>query len=291
MSLSPLPLSYCTNVHPGQTVAEVLAGLDAYTVNVAKAFGKPLAAGLWLARPVVDELMKTPDGIKQFAAALRERNLPCHTLNAFPFGNFHAARVKEQVYLPDWTTRNRLQYTLDCAAVLAELLPEGGEGSISTLPLGFAGFEHKKGFEEACAGRLVEATAALKRLKDRTGKTIRLAVEPEPLCVLETTPEAIGFFGTFWRAAAKSKLEDAARDLVGLCYDVCHQAVEFEDVGGSIREIAAAGLRINKVHLSCALQLDHPATNAEGRAALKHFVEERYLHQTFAHAADGTIVC
>ncbi len=39
MSLSNLPLSYCTNVHPGRTVAEIEQGLDRYTVNVAAQFG------------------------------------------------------------------------------------------------------------------------------------------------------------------------------------------------------------------------------------------------------------
>ena len=34
MAISPLPLGYCTNVHPGRTVAEVLAGLDRYAVPV-----------------------------------------------------------------------------------------------------------------------------------------------------------------------------------------------------------------------------------------------------------------
>src|SRR5881398_2890789 len=100
MALSPLPLGYCTNVHPGRTVAEVLAGLDRYTVPVRERLGRPVAAGLWLARPVVDELLAAPDGVPAFAAELAARRLPCYTLNAFPYGDFHAARVKEHVYRP-----------------------------------------------------------------------------------------------------------------------------------------------------------------------------------------------
>ena len=34
MSLNPLPLSYCTNVHPGLTVAQVERGLTEVTVPV-----------------------------------------------------------------------------------------------------------------------------------------------------------------------------------------------------------------------------------------------------------------
>jgi sugar phosphate isomerase/epimerase len=289
MSLSTLPLSYCTNVHPGRTLLGVEAGLDTYTVPVAAAFGRPLAAGLWLAKPVIDELLKAPEGPKAFAAGLAGRGLTCHTLNAFPFGDFHSERVKEQVYLPDWTTRNRLFYTQQCATVLAELLPDGVDGSISTLPLGFKGFEHPATFEDVAAGRLIEVVSFLRKLKERTGKTIRLAIEPEPYCVLETTAEAIAFFQKLWAAARRSKLEAHVREHIGLCYDVCHQAVEFEDIAGSIQELTRAGVRIAKVHLSCALQLDAPATNADGREALRRYVEERYLHQTMA-ASGGSAV-
>src|SRR5688500_13252702 len=98
MSLSPLPLSYCTNVHPGRSLAEVEAGLDRYTVPVMRAFGQPLAAGLWLARAVVAEVLRAPDGVAQLAKGLAGRGLTCHTLNAFPYGDFHSERVKENVY-------------------------------------------------------------------------------------------------------------------------------------------------------------------------------------------------
>ena len=287
MSLSTLPLSYCTNVHPGRSVAEVEAGLDQYTVPVSRAAGRPIAAGLWLAKPVVAELLSGPDGVRRFAEGLRRRGLTSHTLNAFPYGDFHSQRVKEKVYLPDWTAGERLAYTVQCARLLSEFLPEGGEGSISTLPLAFKGFPHPTGFVDAAADRLIECARELARIEADTGKVIRLAVEPEPFCVLETTAEAILFFKRLWRRAGASGAEDAVRRHVGLCYDVCHQAVEFEEIAASVRDLDAAGVRINKVHLSCALQIDRPAENAEARAALKRYVEPRYLHQTMAGGRGG----
>ena len=288
MSLSPLPLGYCTNVHPGRTVAEVLEGLDRYTVPVRERLGRPIAAGLWLARPVVDELLITPDGVARLAEALESRGLACYTLNAFPYGDFHAARVKEQVYLPDWATEERAVYTVECAAVLSELLPEGGEGSISTLPLGFKGFDHSDSFLARCAGRLSWCAANLAKLREMTGRTIRLAIEPEPFCLLETTAEAIAFFERLWQHAGRD--EPAVREHIGLCYDVCHQAVEFEDAAESIRSLDRAGVRINKVQISCALQLDSPGTNADGRDSLRPYIEPRYLHQTFARQRGGGLL-
>lgn len=289
MSLSTLPLSYCTNVHPGQTVAEVEAGLDRFTVPVAGGFGEPVAAGLWLAQPVVQELLAAADTAQQFADGLARRGLTCHTLNAFPYGNFHAERVKEKVYVPDWSTESRLAYTVGCAKVLAALLPQGVEGSISTLPLGFKGFDHPPGFLYAAMTRLIVAARELDRLRDETGTMIRLAIEPEPFCALETTAEAIDFFRRLWVEAERRGVAEIVRTHLGLCFDVCHQAVEFEDVGQSVRELAAASVRINKVHITCALQLDNPAQNHDGCEALKRYAEPRYLHQTLARGPDGRL--
>lgn len=290
MSLSDLPLSYCTNVHPGRTVGEVEAGLDRYTVPVRERFGEPLAAGLWLANSVVNELLSSPEGAARFGEGLSRRGLTCHTLNAFPFGDFHSERVKENVYLPDWSKPERLDYTMRCAQVLSGWLPQEIEGSISTLPLGFKRFRHPADFMDVAVGRLVECAVGLEQLAARTGKRIRLAIEPEPLCVLESTPEAIDFFQNLWRQAEWRGAIGAVREHLGLCYDVCHQVVEFEDAAESIAALDRAGIRINKVHVSCALQLDDPAHNPDGRAALRRYVEPRYLHQVVARLPDGRTV-
>lgn len=287
MSLSPLPLGYCTNVHPGQTVAEVMGGLDRYTVPIQARLGRPLAAGLWLARPVLDELLSTSDGVARLSDGLTARGLTCYTLNAFPYGDFHAARVKEKVYLPDWTQPERLTYTAGCAAVLAALLPDGVEGSISTLPLRFKGFDRPPGFGEAAVRQLVDCARILARLREDTGRVVRLAIEPEPFCELETTAETVEFFDKLWKAAGDQ--EDAVRTHIGVCYDVCHQAVEFEDATEAIREFDRAGVRINKVQISCAIQLDRPADNPAALEALRQYVEPRYLHQTFARLAGGRL--
>ncbi|MDA0587277.1 MAG: metabolite traffic protein EboE [Planctomycetota bacterium] len=292
MTFSPLPLSYCTNVHPGLSVAEVESGLSEFTVPTRDRFGD-LAAGLWLARPVVTELLESAAGASSldgFAARLRESGLLCYTLNTFPYGNFHDARVKENVYIPDWTTDERYDYTLDCARVLARLLPaDDTAGSLSTVPLGFKGFDHPADFIDRCAARLIDLAEALARLRDETGKTIRLAIEPEPLCVLETTPETLAFFARLREIAADRNSLEAANEFLGVCYDVCHQSVEFEDVAGSINALAQARIRINKVHITCAIRVERPAENEEARNALATFVEPRYLHQTIARSTDGTI--
>lgn len=290
MSLSTLPLSYCTNVHPGRSVEEVDAGLDRFTVPVRNNLGSRLAAGLWLAQPVVAELLAGEGCLARFASGLAQRDLICYTLNAFPYGDFHSARVKENVYRPDWTQPERLDYTHDCARVLSVLMPEGTEGSISTVPLGFKQFSHPDDFFERAADRLIDLAGRLEELYDETGRLIRLAMEPEPFCLLETTAEAIAFFEQLWRRAEERGESEAVRRSIGLCFDVCHQAVEFEDVAESINALDGAGVRINKVHVTCAIELERPTENVEARRALAQYVEPRYLHQTMARAADGAIL-
>ncbi len=290
MTLNSLPLSYCTNVHPGLTTAEILQKLDEFTLPIQEQLESPLAAGLWLAQPVIEEILSEPEGIARFAEQLQQRNLTCYTLNAFPYGNFHSERVKENVYLPDWTEPERLEYTKGCARVLAALLPEGVEGSISTVPLGFKGFEHPRDFSQQCVDQLIELAVFLKQLQDETGRTIRLAIEPEPFCVIEFTHELIVYFERLYERAADKQLLGVVREFIGACYDICHQAVEFEDIPGSIRQITHAEIRINKIHISNAIELNDPWNNKAGRTQLADYAEPRYLHQTIINLKNGDLL-
>lgn len=284
MAFSPLPLAYCTNVHPCRAVADVPTVLDRHALAVREQCGFGISVGLWLPEAAVAD----PAAGAVVADALARRGLTCHTLNAFPFGDFHGARVKEQVYLPDWADRRRLDYTLACARLLVALVPPGGEGSISTLPLGFKGFGHGPDFMAAASDALLTAARELAAIEAATGRVIRLAFEPEPCCVLETTAETVAFFTALFERAARAGIEQEARRHLGVCYDVCHQAVEFEDAATAIATLAAAGIRINKVQISCAIEAGDP-TDAAQRDALLAYVEPRYLHQTFARDAGGTL--
>lgn len=287
MSLSHLPLSYCTNVHPGRSFNEVCRGLQNFTVPLRQSFGQPLAAGLWLAAPVIRELISQPAHIAALQNQLADGNLTCHTLNAFPFGDFHDTRVKEKVYIPDWTDPSRREYTVDCARVLAQLLPAGTEGSISTVPLGFKFPTQSTDFRRRAIAELLQCATQLAQITKETGAVIRLAIEPEPLCLLETTAETIAFFRELFDVAADHAQLDIAQTYLGVCYDVCHQAVEFESIPESIAALEAAEIRINKVHITCALEIEKPASNQAGREQLGEFAEERYLHQVIAQTATG----
>lgn len=289
MTLSALPLSYCTNVHPGRTVSEVVSGLSEHAADARQRLDFPVAAGLWLSSTVTKELLADPASLELLAQTLWQHDLCCLTLNTFPFGDFHSDRVKEQVYLPDWTSARRVTYTEECAKILAQLLPEGSEGSLSTVPLGGRMNPQAPDFRAVCFSNLIRTARFLKHLHETTGRLIRLGIEPEPLCELSNTRrESIPAFRGLFAQAEALGCEDVVRNYIGLCFDVCHQAVEFEDVTDSIELFANEGVRINKIHITNAVEILRPSENPEGLEALKAYAEPRYLHQTFARFSDGT---
>lgn len=119
--------------------------------------------------------------------------------------------------------------------------------------------------------------AHLRALRDTRDKEIVLALEPEPGCLLETTDEVCRFFEEMAFPAELS-------DLIGVCYDCCHQAVEFEEPQDSLARLADAGIRIAKVQVSSALSLMSPAV-----AQLAQFDEPCYLHQVSVRRRDGAL--
>lgn len=291
MTFSSLPLSYCTNVHPGRTVDEVIDGITQYTSEVRRRLDVPMAAGLWLARSVTDQLLASDADLERLAQVLWQNDLACYTLNAFPYGDFHTDRVKEQVYLPDWTTVERLTYTRDCARLLSQLIPESGEGSISTVPLGGRMNPSGPDFHARCFSNLIKLAGDLKGVYEKTGRKIRLAVEPEPMCEISSIPDdAVPLFRTLFEMADATGNLETVQEYIGVCFDVCHQAVVFEEVTQSIDQLEDVGVRINKIHITNAIELSNPATNEAGRNALSEYVEPRYLHQVYARTSDGRVL-
>jgi sugar phosphate isomerase/epimerase len=268
-------LGYCTNVHPSESLDEVHAALD-LAGRVRAALGvDELGLGVYLSAGAA----RAAD-----PAALAERlaglGLYAFTLNGFPYGGFHAGRVKEAVYRPDWTDPARAEHTLRLAALLEGIAPPSvEEPTISTVPLGWR-IGWSDDHDRAAAAALVAVARELRVQAHARGRAIRLCLEPEPGCAVETAAGAAAFFGGPLAEAAGADA-DAVRDHLGVCYDVCHQAVMHESPEDVLRTLADAGVTVGKVQLSAALELRDPA-DAGARAELAAFDEPRYLHQACA---------
>jgi sugar phosphate isomerase/epimerase len=286
-------LTYCTNVHPGEGLADVKSALLQHAVRVKALVSPqaPFAVGLRLSARAASELEQAEE-LRALRALLTTHGLYVFTINGFPYGDFHGTRVKERVYLPDWRDDARISYSDRLARLLSQLLPEDQTiGSVSTVPGGF-----KLGLRERDAERMalqiVRHVAELVRIARETGKSVVLALEPEPACMLETVSETVSFFEhTLWSARSVAALaallsvseHEALRALqqhCGVCLDLCHAAVEYEDPNGCIDALEQAGIQIAKVQISAGLALD--PRDPEARAALAGFREEVYLHQTVA---------
>ncbi|HVJ21857.1 MAG TPA: metabolite traffic protein EboE [Polyangiaceae bacterium] len=276
-------LTYCSNVHPGESLAEVEGAIERHVVAVKRELSpaEPFGAGLRLSARAADELAGA-ERLARFASALQDAGLYVFTLNGFPHGAFHGTRVKEQVYRPDWLEAERVRYTAVLARVLARLLPDGVPGSISTVPGCFRPRGAESGVARQIAHNIARAAADLVQVERETGKFIALAIEPEPHCLLETTAEAITFFEEELlsrEVQERSGLDEATlRRTVGVCLDTCHASVEFEEPLAAFQSLLRAGVAVPKIQISAGLRLA-PAT-AERRQALAAFHNEVYFHQT-----------
>ena len=291
-------LTYCLNVHPTESWAELRAAIEgpAAAVKARLSPDAPMAAGLRVSGAAMAELM-APGPREELRDALARGGLRAVTVNGFPYGRFHGARVKEDVYRPDWREPERLRYTCALADLMAELAPEGETVSLSTVPGAYA--PRGEGAEAEMAEAMLRAAAHCVDLHRRTGVVVALAVEPEPYCFLETTDQAVRFFSerllsneAAARLAALADLSGAeAREALprhlGLCWDVCHQAVEFEDQATGLAALRAAGIPVHKLQLSAALRI--PAVTPEIRRALGAYDEGTYLHQVVSRRGDGPL--
>jgi sugar phosphate isomerase/epimerase len=297
-------LTYCTNIHPGESWEEVRRNVVNFLPQVRTGLGEEVAFGIGLRlSAAAAEALDAPEEMQRFQAFLAEHNAYVFTINGFPYGPFHGTRVKEDVYLPDWLDEERLTYTNRLAQQLAALLPgdPGLEGSVSTVPGAFKERVHGPEDERRMASQMLRHAAELHRLRERTGKTITLALEPEPCCYIETVEEAIHFFREhLFAGPALAELAQAlavppaealavARRHIGLCYDACHMAVEFEEVAASLQRLRDAGIRICKFQISSALKLQFQRGDGRPRALLSPFAESTYLHQTVARTRAGVV--
>ena len=290
-------LTYCTNIHAGESWPDIRASLDAHVpaIKAAVAPDRALGIGLRLSG-IAAAAARAPDALAAFRRQLAALGAYVFTINAFPFGPFHGVRVKQHVYLPDWRSAERVAFTADAAAVLAAILPEGVDGSISTVPGAFKP-NGEGDARAAIASNILQAAANLVDIERRTGKRIALALEPEPCCLLETVDESIAFFQTALvspdavRAFAgmigtsQADAEAALRRHLGICYDVCHGSVEYEDPVAALDRLLGAGIAVPKIQLSAAMRV--PAIANELIDAVMRYDDGVYLHQTVVRNGAG----
>lgn len=276
-----LHLAYCTNIHRGEDWRETFDSLKNHALAVKDRVcpDDPFAIGLRLSNRAAEELSDAAT-LREFQNWLNGHDCYVFTINGFPFGRFHGTRVKEQVYRPDWTSPERLAYTNRLFDLLAQLLPPDIEGSVSTLPGSFKKFITSAEQEKAIRDNLWRCVEHIAAISARTGRKFHLGLEPEPLGWFETSAETIRFFE---QLRAEHPGDARLDEHLGINYDACHLAVEFEEPQEAIGALQKNGVKISKLHLSSALKV---RPTPETRRALAAFADDIYLHQVIVRTGN-----
>jgi hypothetical protein len=308
MQTSKGHLTYCSNIHPGETWSDHFAKLKENIPVIKKKVSpvQPFGIGLRLANSASLELRKQ-ENLEEFQNWLDENDCYVFTMNGFPYGGFHNTVVKDQVHAPDWLSADRVAYTIRLAQILAALIPEGVDGGISTSPLSYK-FWHKEDqlstvFETATFN-LLQVLDQLVQIKKVTGKLIHIDIEPEPDGLLDNGKEFLQWYMqylmplgiTYIQDRYKINEDEAAsviREHIQLCYDVCHFAVGYEDHAHMIEQIRSLGIKTGKIQISAALKSHVPEIIEDRKkiiGAFQKFNEPVYLHQVKARKKDGNLL-
>ena len=277
-----LHLGYCTNIHRGETWEETWRGLQDHTLQVRERVcpaDQPYGIGLRLSAQAAHQLAQ-PENLHAFRRWLDDSRCYVFTINGFPYGAFHGTRVKEHVFQPDWTSPDRLAYTCLLFDLLAQLLPPGMSGSVSTLPASHKTFGIGAEELDTIFTHLQACSRHIAARTEKTGHDLHLGLEPEPLGLFETSGETLKFFGLYLDRHPTDR--DFFRH-IGLNYDTCHLAIEYEDAATALDRITGAGIRLSKLHFSSALKLQPTPANLE---RLRAYDEPVYFHQVIAKESD-----
>ncbi|WP_194972383.1 metabolite traffic protein EboE [Aquiflexum lacus] len=294
-------LTYCTNIHPGESWADTFENLKQYIPRIKKELSpnQPFGIGLRSSHEASLDLAK-PENLADFKTWLRENNCYVFTFNGFPYGGFHRQVVKDEVHQPDWTTPERFAYTERLFDILADLLPDEMDGGISTSPLSYRHWYNTKSDLENATQKstihLAKIAAKLYTIQQKTGTLLHLDIEPEPDGILENTQEVIDFYQNWLVPIGSEYLEKelglsgqeaekCLKEHIRICYDVCHFAVVYENPDDVFKAFEAEGIKIGKIQISAALKADIPQDKNERKemeALIAPFSESTYLHQVVA---------
>jgi sugar phosphate isomerase/epimerase len=303
-----LDLTYCTNIHPGESWSEVRSNLETHTVGLKNLISphESFGVGLRLSAVAAEELLRGSE-LTKLKTFLDEHHLYISLLNGFPYGAFNCGVVKSDVFAPDWRDEARARYTLNLLEILQFILPPGVDGGISTMPLSYKPWMKSSDSEsddwQKITKNLIQVAEALVRVRRETGHMIHLDIEPEPDGLVENTAELIQFFEgvlsdtgvPLLARALDISLQESRNhifDHIRVCFDTCHLSVEYEDPIDSLRRLQDHGIHIGRIQVSSALHV-HFNEAAEQQekilTQLEPFAESMYLHQVIERESNASL--
>jgi len=301
MKLNAGHLTYCTNIHAGETWADHFDSLKEKFPLIKEQVSASQSMGIGLRLSNFASLdLKNAEKLEEFKSWLTENDAYVFTMNGFPYGDFHHAVVKDKVHAPDWTTNERLDYTIRLFEILAELLPAGIDGGISTSPLSYRYWytseDRQLQAKQLATGNVISVIEKLILIKQERGILMHLDIEPEPDGMLETGYEFIDWYQNILLPMAITELTSrlniteeeattAVKEHICICYDICHFAIGYETHRDILYKLAENNMQVGKIQISAALKSDLPFDAHSRRLiadAFAEFNEPTYLHQVVA---------
>jgi hypothetical protein len=296
-------LTYCSNIHPGEKWADHFQSLRDKIPYIRQqlAPGQSFGLGLRIANEASIELSK-PEVLLEFKNWLTEQDVYVFVINGFPYGGFHNVVVKDDVHTPDWTTTDRLEYTIRLFNILTELLPEGMHGGVSTPPLTYRLWwkteADKQLATESATNHVLQLLDKLISIEKETGKLLHLDIEPEPDGMLDNMVDFVNWYRNVLLPKGITHLskysfsEEQAKETIlkhiQLCYDICHAAVGFENPEEILASLNETGIKVGRIQVSSALKVNFSSEKEIKLKAIETFNEPVYLHQVVSQNCDGT---
>ena len=300
-------LTYCSNIHPGESWSEVFKSLQKHLPKVKEKVSPDDNMGIGLRLSNQASIDLTSSGVGDFQSWMETNGFYVFTMNGFPYGGFHQQQVKDQVHQPDWTTDERVDYTIRLFDILAQLLPQSLDGGISTSPLSYKAWwapAQLSAVFRRSTKNLIKVVKHLHRYHQDQGKILHLDIEPEPDGLIENTLETVAFFNDWLFPLGIDELVNElgvtsaeAREIilrhVTVCYDVCHFAVAYESPDVAIKSLRQLGISIGKIQISSALKKSFENSKEDRSASadvFKSLDEPTYLHQVIARTDKGQLL-
>jgi sugar phosphate isomerase/epimerase len=244
-------LSSGTNVRPARDLPAVITQLDTYASAIRARLGVDLlGVSLWLPPSLAAALAVDARARTRLRAELDARGLEVVTLSGVPYAEGGGEDSGEE-YVPDWSDPARLEYTLDLARILVDLLPDDAvRGAVTTI-----GFGRRHGWdtgkEKSCARIMSRLSAGLAEVAWHTGRAVRVGFQPEPGYVLDATDQTI---------AALARVD---RDRIGVCLDLANLACTWEEPARALDRLTEAGISVIRAQVSAAVEVARPQAAAE----------------------------
>ena len=214
-----------------------------------------------------------------------------YTVNAFPYGPFKNQIVKEQVYEPDWRSEERTQYTMNVAEILADVVPARHFAVDPERAARLQAECHRQGRDR----QLHRARHAGRRTPDRPREAHRphrhawrsspsRSASSRPPTRRSTTSPTTSTPANpprCWRsfpACRSRKRSSRSASFIGMVFDICHQAVVYEDIAVSLQKLVDAGIPIFKLQEAAALRI--PNVTQKNVDTLRRYAKTIYLTQT-----------